>query len=301
MARYTAQEQSAYESSGVQGFRLEKDGDRARVVFLYAGPESIDGWACHRFQIGTKGYTVTMDCPRTSADPIEKCPACKAGEQLYTRLFVRLYNLNTNKVEIWDRASGFRTELVAKMAYFNPLYSKVFEITRQGSGLQTKYNFQSLNDSNFTQEQYEEYVKQAEEVADSYVKPIDSYQSLLQRSQASKEQAAQEAVQVNPTQAANNAWAPPAQGTPMWGQAPAQNQSWGQAPAQAPAQVTPPQATPGWGQAPAGWGQAPAQNQTAPQGQPTAQTPPQGQAPAGWGQPPAGWGQMPQGTGNGNQ
>lgn len=307
MARYSASEQSAYETSGQTGFRLEKDNDKARVVFLYEGPESIDGWACHRFAIGSKGYTVTMDCPRSKDDPLDKCPACAENHTIYTRLFVRLYNLNTNKVEIWDRASGFRAELLGMMAYFNPLYSKVYEITRHGSGLQTKYQFQSLNDSGFTPEQYQEYVKQCDEVADKYVQPADAYQQILARWEAAKKKEAEESVNVDPNQAAQGAWGQaPAPGA--WGQAPqnqAPAQGWGQAPAQVsypapaapqPAPAQPPQAQ-GWGQAPAqptpppaapqaqGWGQAPA----APQ--PAAPQNPAGQAPA-WGQQPSNWGQQ---------
>lgn len=307
MARYSASEMSAYETSGQQGFRLDKPNDKARVVFLYEGPESIDGWACHRFAIGSKGYTITMDCPRTKTDPLDKCPACAAGHQLYTRLFVRLFNLSTNKTEIWDRASGFRSELLGMMSYFNPLYGKVYEITRHGSGLQTKYQFQSLNDSGFTPEQYQEYVQQCDKLADEYVQSVDAYQQIVGRWEAAKKKEAEEAVNVDPNQAAQGAWGQaPAPGA--WGQAPqAPQQSWGQAPPPAPANYqqappsTPPAAAQSWGQAPVqttppapapvppaapqaapqGWGQAPSQPQPAPQN-PAAQ-------PA-WGTPPSNWG-----------
>lgn len=298
MAKYTAAEQSVYESSGVQGFRLEKDNDKARVIFLYEGPESIDGWACHRFQIGQKGYTVSVDCPRSKNDPIEKCPACADNMQLYTRLFVRMFNLNTNKVEIWDRASGFRTELLGMMQYFNPLYGKVYEITRHGSGLQTKYQYQSLNDSGITPEQYAEYVKECDKLTEEYVKPIDSYMSVKQRWEASKNQAAEEEVKVNNGAPAQGAWGQPQQGA--WGnQAPAPQQGWGQAPPQgytAPPAPQTPQAPPqqGWGQAPQQPPQAPPTQ--APQAAPQAPQQGWGQAPApqaptqNWGQAPQNWG-----------
>lgn len=287
MARYSATEQSAYESGGSTGFRLEKDGSKARVIFLYEGPESIDGWACHRFQMGARGYTVTVDCPRQSKDPIEKCPACQDGQQLYTRLFVRMYNLDQNKVEVWDRASGFRTELLGQMAYFNPLYSKIYEITRHGSGLQTRYQLQPLNDSGLTPEQYAEYVKLAEEVAEDIVKPIESYQTTLARALAAKKQDAEEEVKVDSNQAAQGAWGQPPQGAwgqppqQQWGQPPAQG-AWGQPPQQQAPSQTPPQS------APQGWGQPPQSNPN-PQSQAGNQA---GNQIPPWGVPPQGWGQQ---------
>lgn len=294
MAKYTAESANSYESSGGDSFRLQKDGDKARVVFLYAGPDSIDGWACHRFQRGQRGFTYTVDCPRSPKDPLDKCPACVDGHALYTRIMVRMLDLNTNKVTVWDRASSFRKDLLGFMEYFNPLYSKVYEITRRGSGLQTQYQYQSLNDSGITAEQYEEYVKQADEAAASYIRPIDQYQTILGQCKAAAEQEAQEGVQVDSGAAQGQAWGAPPQGQ-AWGQAP-QAGGWGAPPRMAPAP------TPQNG----GWG---APNQ-APQGPMTTGTPVQepvqqisqapqqppqqwGQAPTGnWGQAPTGWGQQ---------
>lgn len=289
MARYNANAAKAYESSGGNSFRLQKDGDKARVVFLYSNPESIDGWACHRFTKGKSGYTYTVDCPRGPKDPLEKCPACADKQALYTRVFVRILNLGTNEVTIWDRASSFRRDLVGMMEYFNPLYGRVYEITRRGSGLQTQYQYQSLGESGITPEKYEELVQKAEEVAAEYVRPIDSYQTVLAACQSAMEQDASEGVQVDNSQ--QNAWGQPQPGT--WGQPPAGN--WGQpqpVPAN-PAPVNPVPANPV--PQPGNWGQPPqpvgSQNQVNPSTQQVNQTPQQG----GWGQPPVGnWGQPPQ-------
>lgn len=281
MAKYTAESAVSFESSGGDSFRLQKDGDKARVVFLYAGPESIDGWACHRFQRGQRGYTYTVDCPRSPKDPLDACPACADKQALYTRIMVRMLNLATGKVTIWDRASSFRKDLVGFMEYFNPLYSKVYEITRRGSGLQTQYSYQSLNDSGLTPEQYEEYVKQADEEASNYVRPIEQYQTILGQCAAAAEEEAKEGVQVDNSQ---GAWGqPPMQGA--WGQPPQAQGQWGQPPQapwnqQAPAQIPMPNGTP---------------VQTPPPA-PATQTPPPAQGQ--WGQPAQGnWGQNPQSWG----
>ena len=287
MGKYQAEQSGNFESSRGNSFRLEKDGDKVRVVFLYSDPHSIDGWACHRFQ-KPNGYTHVVDCPRGPKDPLDMCPACKDKNQLYTRIFVRMLNLTTNEVTIWDRASSFRKDLTGFMEYFNPLYSKVYEITRRGSGLQTQYTYQSLNDSGIDEAKYLELVAKSDEVASDYVRPIDSYQTVLADWQAAKDKETQEGVNVS--QPAPGAWGQPAPGA--WGQPPAQQYpqqgqpapgTWGQPPAQPapqqPMQTPPPQQYP-------------------PQGQPT---PPQGQpgqqpAPQSWGQPPQAWGQPPQGN-----
>lgn len=288
MAKYNASAAASMESSGGGGFRLAKDNDKAKVVFLYAGPESIDGWACHKFT-KPNGFTYTLDCPRAPKDPLEKCPACQAGEQLYTRIFVRMLNVDTGEVTIWDRASSFRKDLIGWMNYFNPLYKVVYEITRHGTGLDTKYQYQSLpGESGMTEEQYNEYVKQAEDKTVEFLRPIDTYLSVKNEVESAEKQAAEEGVNVQNNAAPAGAWGAPGQ-TPGWG---APNQNWGAAPGApgawgAPAQAQTPQNN-APAQAPAqGWGQAPAQNTTAPQGN----------APA-WGQAPQGWGQNGNG-GNG--
>lgn len=287
MAKYQATEASSMEAGGGSGFRIAKDGERVRVVFLYAGPESIDGWSCHRFA-RLSGYTEVMDCPRSPKDPMEMCPACKDGQTLYTRVFVRMLNLNTNEVTVWDRASSFRRDLTGFMEYFNPLYSKVYEITRRGTGLQTQYQFQSLGDSGITPEQYEEYVKQADEKAAELVRPAEQYLAIKTAWENSLKN--QDTVQVQSNQAANaGAWGAPQQAAPQQGQwgAPPQAQ-WNPNPNPNPQPTQP--APQQWGQ-PNQAPQAPAQNgwpQAAPQAPAQGG---QGQAPQAWGQAPQQWGQ----------
>lgn len=294
MARYTAEESKAMEYQGADTFRIEKDGGRAQVVFLYTDESSIDGWSCHRLP-GANFYTYTVDCPRGPKDPIEKCPACQAGEPLSTRVFVRMLDLASGKVMIWDKPASFRKELAGFMHYFNPLYKQKYEITRTGTSLNTKYNFQSIGDSGIPEEQYKELVNQANDVCDAYVRPIDKYEEIKARSEAAKN----EQVQVEGQQGQapqQNAWGQ--------NQAPQQN-AWSQN--QAPQQ--------GWGGQPQnGWGapqnQAPQQGWGAPQGQPqnqaTQNQATQNQQPqqGGWApqnqQPQNGWGSTPQGAWNNN-
>lgn len=283
MGRYTAEESKAMEYQGADTFRIEKDGGRAQVVFLYTDESSVDGWSCHRMP-GANFYIYTVDCPRGPKDPVDKCPACQAGEQLSTRVFVRMLDLASGKVMIWDKPASFRKDIAGFMHYFNPLYKQKYEITRTGTGLNTKYNFQSIGDSGITEEQYKELVKQANDVCDAYVRPIDKYEEIKARSEAAQA----EQVQVEGQQ----------------GQQPAQQNAWGQnqAPQQAPQQgwgAPPAPQQGGWGQQQAappqqGWGQQNAAPQAAPQQggwAPQQGAPQQG----GWGSTPQGaWTQNPQ-------
>lgn len=277
MARYTAEESKSMEYQGADTFRIEQDGGRAQVVFLYTDEKSIDGWSCHRLP-GANFYTYTVDCPRGPKDDVDKCPACKAGEAIATRVFVRMLDIATGKVMIWDKPASFRKDLAGYIHYYNPLYKQKFEITRNGTGLNTKYNFMPTGDSGITEEKYQEYVTSCDEVCNNYVRPIEKYEEIKARSEA----ALNEQVHVDNQQGApqQNAWAqnqPPVNPQQGWGAAP--QQGWGQTPAP----------TPGWGQ-----NAAPAQAAPTPAPAPAQAAPAQG----GWapqGQPQQNWGSTPTG------
>lgn len=282
MARYTAEESKAMEYQGADTFRIEKDGGRAQVVFLYTDEASVDGWSCHRLP-GANFYTYTVDCPRGPKDPIEKCPACQAGETLSTRVFVRMLDLATGKVMIWDKPASFRKDIAGFMHYFNPLYKQKYEITRTGTGLNTKYNFQSIGDSGIDEAKYQELVNQANEVCDAYVRPIDKYEEVKARSEAAQA----EQVQVEGQQGQQGQQGQSSQQN-AWGQNQAPQQGWGGQPQN------------GWGAPPPTQNQNPQQGWGAPQNQPSQnQTPQQN----GWTQQPPqqnGWGATPQGAWSNN-
>lgn len=58
MARYTAEESKSMEYQGAETFRIEKDGGKAQVVFLYTDENSVDGWSCHRLLVQTTTPTL---------------------------------------------------------------------------------------------------------------------------------------------------------------------------------------------------------------------------------------------------
>ena len=283
MARYTAEESKSMEYQGAETFRIEKDGGKAQVVFLYTDEKSVDGWSCHRLP-GANYYTYTVDCPRGPKDGVDKCPACTAGEPLSTRVFVLMLDITTGKVMIWDKPASYRKEITGLMSYFKPLYKQKFEITREGTGLNTKYRTMPIGDSGLTEAQYKEFVAKANEVCNDYVRPIDKYEEIKARSVAAQAEQVQVEAQQGQQAPQQNAWG---QNMPPQGQA-----GWGAPQGQPQQQWGAPQGQPQQG----GWG-AP-QNQ-APQNMPPQNQAPQGQQ-GGWapqGQPQqSGWGAAPNGA-----
>lgn len=287
MARYTAEESKSMEYQGAETFRIEKDGGKAQVVFLYTDETSVDGWSCHRLP-GANYYTYTVDCPRGPKDDVDKCPACKAGEPLSTRVFVLMLDVATGKVMIWDKPASYRKEITSLMSYYKPLYKQKFEITREGTGLNTKYRTMPIGDSGLTEEQYKEFLNKANEVCNDYVRPIDKYDEIKARSVAAQAEQVQVDAQQGQQAPQQNAW-----GQNMAPQGAPQQNGWGgmqQAPQQG-----------GWApqgqQAPQQWGpQGQPQNQ-APQNQPGGWAPQGQQAPQqnGWNSAPNGaWQNNPQ-------
>lgn len=281
MARYTAEESKSMEYQGAETFRIDKDGGKAQVVFLYTDEKSVDGWSCHRLP-GANFYTFVVDCPRGPKDEIDMCPACKAGEPLSPRVFVLMLDVQSGKVMIWDKPASYRKEITSLMSYYKPLYKQKFEITREGTGLNTKYRTMPIGESNITEEQYKEFVEKANGVCSDYVRPVDKYDEIKARSVAAQAEQVQVDAQQGQQAPQQNAWAQniPPQGQAGWGsQAP--QQQWG-SPTPAPQQ---------WNQAPQNMPQ-----QAAPQNQPGSWAP-QGQAPQqnGWGATPNGaWQNNPQ-------
>ena len=133
MARFNAENIDNYgvQSSSSNYFSLKEDKDVARVRFMYNGAEDIEGFSVHRVQVGDRDKNV--NCLREYNDPIDVCPFCKAGMKTYARLFVPLYNEDTNQVQIWERGKKFISKLSSICARYPDVVSHVFEIERNGA------------------------------------------------------------------------------------------------------------------------------------------------------------------------
>lgn len=131
MARITNEQADKYYSGGSsEWFQLKNDGDVARVQFMFDSIEDIPTFSTHRIKLGDKERQV--DCLRMPGDPIEKCPLCEAGIPARAARFVIMYQLDDQKVKIWERGRQFISKLQGLINRYSPLSEHVFEIERHG-------------------------------------------------------------------------------------------------------------------------------------------------------------------------
>ena len=131
MARITTEQADKYYSGGSsEWFQLKNDGDVARVQFMFDGIDEIPTFSTHRIKIGDKERQV--DCLRMPGDPIDKCPLCEAGVPAKAARFIVMYQLDDQKVKIWERGRQFISKLQGLINRYSPLSSHVFEIERHG-------------------------------------------------------------------------------------------------------------------------------------------------------------------------
>ena len=107
-------------------FRLANDGDRADVIFLFRDYDDMFKSTTHYVKSSTyNGYVQCLE---------RDCPVCRTGKmRVQTKLFVPMYNLTTQRFELWDRNYPFKRQLERDVFknYPNPV-NYVFTITRKG-------------------------------------------------------------------------------------------------------------------------------------------------------------------------
>lgn len=131
MPRFFAGQEENYGGSGGGGFfGLKNDGDVARVRFMYNGIEDVEGYAVHEVELdGKKRY---VNCLREYNQPIDDCPFCKDHKFQTVKLYVPLYNIDEDKVQVWERGKKFFAKLSSLCSRYDNLVSHVFEIERHG-------------------------------------------------------------------------------------------------------------------------------------------------------------------------
>ena len=106
MARFRADESDKYGGSGgTNYFSLQNDKDVARVRFMYNSAEDIECYAVHEIEIdGKKKY---VNCLREYNQPVDTCPCCAAKMFQRVKLFIPLYNIDEDRVQLWERGKSF--------------------------------------------------------------------------------------------------------------------------------------------------------------------------------------------------
>ena len=117
-----------------------KNGEEARIRFLYNGLEEIGAYIVHEF---TNPYA-TIACARDDSQPNDVCPWCAQGNTRVRRVIFPIFNLEENEIQYWKRTAQFAKEKVIPMlqevaSQNQPLSSMIYKIKRMGDGRDTTY------------------------------------------------------------------------------------------------------------------------------------------------------------------
>ena len=133
MARFRHDEADKYGGQGGAGyFSLKDDKDVATVRFMYNSVDDVTGYAVHQVEIdGKKRY---VNCLREYNQPKDVCPFCKANMFTTAKLFIPVYNVDDDKVQMWERGKKFIAQISGICArYGTPsVVAHKFEIERNG-------------------------------------------------------------------------------------------------------------------------------------------------------------------------
>lgn len=145
MGRFRADEADNYGGSGGGGyFSLKDDGDTARVRFMYNGIDDLEGYAVHEVEVdGKKRY---VNCLRDYNSPIDDCPFCREHNRQVAKLFVPVYNIKEDKMQIWERGKKYFAKMTSLISRYSdaktPFCSQVFDIERHGKKNDTSTQYE---------------------------------------------------------------------------------------------------------------------------------------------------------------
>lgn len=141
--------QEKYKTGGGDYFKLENDGDKAVVRFLYdleampidqVDTESLDCFVVHEIEID--GKRRTRQCTTTS-----DCTDCRSGNKAKLKIFIQMVDSRDGKVKVWERSAKYASTLLGLITRYGPLCNRPYEIERTGAkgDLKTTYAMYSLD------------------------------------------------------------------------------------------------------------------------------------------------------------
>lgn len=142
MGRFDYSDAEHYGSQGNGGsyFKLQNDKEVARVQLLGNDMNDFPGYAVHQVEVDGKNRWV--NCLRDYQDPVDVCPFCAAKIKQQARLFIPLYNIDADEVQIWERGKNFFPTLAGYCARNPEVVSVVTEIERHGKPHDTSTTYQ---------------------------------------------------------------------------------------------------------------------------------------------------------------
>jgi len=143
------------EGSSASFFRLKNDKDTAKVRFMYNDIDDVQGVVVHSVPVEGSQYDRDVNCLRAYNEPLDECPLCKAGYKTRVKIYVPLYNVDADEVQIWTRSKSYGAKLsglCSRYAKKGNLVNNIFEIERNGAknDKQTTYN-EYLDDTDDTE------------------------------------------------------------------------------------------------------------------------------------------------------
>lgn len=141
MARFRYDEADHYGGQGGTGFfSLKNDKDVALVRFMYNSVDDVEGYAVHQVEIdGKKRY---VNCLREYNQPKDACPFCRANMFTQAKLFIPVYNIDEDKVQMWERGKKFISKISSICARYPDVVSHKFEIERNGKKGETTTTYE---------------------------------------------------------------------------------------------------------------------------------------------------------------
>jgi hypothetical protein len=149
MARFKANEADNYGGQGGGGFfSIQNDKEVKQVRFMYDGVDDIEGMSVHKVEVDGKDRYV--NCLREYNQPVDDCPFCREKKFAMARLFIPVYNIDEDAVQVWDRGKTMfskMTSLCSRYATKNNLVNNIFEIERNGKpkDTNTKYEIYQID------------------------------------------------------------------------------------------------------------------------------------------------------------
>ena len=144
MARFKADQADNYGGQGGGGFfSIQNDKEVKQVRFMYDTVEDIEGMSVHKIKIGDKERYV--NCLREYNEPVDNCPFCREKMPVQARLFIPVYNIEEDAVQIWDRGKTMfqkMTSLCSRYATKNNLVNNIFEVERNGKPKDQKTTYE---------------------------------------------------------------------------------------------------------------------------------------------------------------
>ena len=142
--RFNADEAENYGGQGGGGFfSIQNDKECKQVRFMYNKVEDVEGYAVHKVEVNGKDRYV--NCLREFNQPQDVCPFCREGKPVQARLFIPLYNIAEESVQLWDRGKTMFskiTSLCSRYATRKNLVNNIFEVERNGKPKDQKTTYE---------------------------------------------------------------------------------------------------------------------------------------------------------------